>query len=322
MINFEYTTKEYKTIKRYEQILIEYLSRLYSTGLTSEDYFNINTVIKSLYESIKDAYKDFTTESLYESLRGIAKNPSKYGSRTERRLKKRYYNSGPYCWSEEEKKQYRLDRDNMKRYTKELNKLLYEYRRLYILLKEKLIGYTIEEFVEREASLTHLAFANNHLVRVRPHSKNSFMFLCPMHLERTPSFSVDNMNRSGHCYGCGKTVRPISFIKKVELLSDQDAINLLANIYNLDIPRTSSDENEELLDKYRSSLISPEFKELLINGRERTAKYRHTAKVLLALDTYDRDLQTIERVKNSEPLPYTDPETLDKRLVLEPPFSH
>ncbi len=307
MEDFECTTIEYETIKRYERTLIEYLSRLYSTGLTREDYFRINSVIKSLYERLKEAYQNFTT---------------KYGSRTDRRLKKRYYNLGPYSWSDEERKKYRVDRDNMKRYTKELSKLLYEFKRLQALLKEKLIGYTVEEFIEREASLTHLAFANNQFVRVKPHSKNSFMFLCPMHLEKTPSFSVDNLNRSGHCFGCGKTVKPISFLEEVEFLDEQDAINLLANIYLLDIPGKTSDEDEELVEKYRTSLISPEFQELLINGKERTSKYRRTSQVRLALDTYDKDLQTIERVKSAETLSYTDPDTLGKRLVLEYPFSH
>jgi len=309
MDNLEPINESYETIKYYEHILTEYLTRLYTTGLTSGDYYDIDRIISSIYQELNEVYGNFT---------------KKYGSRHKQ--KEKDINGRPKLrlhWSEEDIQRYKFDSHHMRHYTKKLSDLIYEYKKLQELLKEQIVGYTKEEFVQKEASLTHLVFTNQKSdMRIKPCSKNSFMFLCPIHPERTPSFSVDNMNRSGHCYGCGQILNPISFIEHAERLEEPEAIDLLASVYELNIPREFSINNGELIDKYRISLLDPRFKELLEMGYKRTEKYRHTSQVRLALDTYQRDLRTIERVRKSELLPYSNKEDLPKRLVLEFPFDH
>lgn len=62
--------------------------------------------------------------------------------------------------------------------------------------------------------------------------------------------------------------------------------------------------------------------ELLRTGFQRTKKYKLTAQVRYALDTYERDFKTIERVKQGMMLIYTTPDDLPKRLSLEIPFNN
>lgn len=62
--------------------------------------------------------------------------------------------------------------------------------------------------------------------------------------------------------------------------------------------------------------------ELLRTGFQRTKKYKLTALVRYALDTYERDFKTIERVKQGKMLIYMAPDELPKRLSLEMPFNN
>ncbi len=57
--------------------------------------------------------------------------------------------------------------------------------------------------------------------------------------------------------------------------------------------------------------------ELLRTGFQRTKKYRLTAQVRYALDTYERDFKTTERVRKGNTLKYTNPDELQKSLSLE-----
>lgn len=306
----------YQKLRYFENLLVEYLNVLHSSGLTIEDYYQITYIIRDVYEELNSTYKAFT---------------SKYGSRSDKRIiKERKFTSGLRWddkfkmneWTENEVTQYRHDRELMKDYTKYLNGLLYDYRKLEALLKEKLVGETPTEFIRRNTSLTHLVYANNTHPVIKPHSKNSFLFQCQLHCEKTPSFSVDNLHRSGHCYGCGKVVDPVTFIEYREYLSEEESIGLIATVYNIDMPYYALERHDDLIQKYKSALLSPEYKELLEKGYARTKKYRQTSKVRLALDTYSFDLQTIERVKKGEHILYIPPEELPKKLTLDFPFSH
>lgn len=62
--------------------------------------------------------------------------------------------------------------------------------------------------------------------------------LCPFHSEKTPSFCVYPKNNSFFCFGCGVGGDAISFIKRVENLDFEDAVEFLAKRAGITILRT------------------------------------------------------------------------------------
>lgn len=147
------------------------------------------------------------------------------------------------------------------------------------------------------------------------------MFLCQYRLKKTPSFSAENNRRSEFCYGCHRSFDPITFISFKEELNDEDSIALICEIYRLNIPGYRLERSSTLTEKYRETLLSNEFKQLLTKGYQRTKRYRHTAQIKTQLDTYMKDFETIDRVSREETLDYIEPNSLPKRLSLELPTS-
>ncbi|OCQ20083.1 DNA primase [Pseudoalteromonas luteoviolacea] len=60
---------------------------------------------------------------------------------------------------------------------------------------------------------------------------------CPFHNEKTPSFTVSRDKQFYHCFGCGANGNAISFLMEYDKLEFVDAIEELAGLYNLEIPR-------------------------------------------------------------------------------------
>jgi DNA primase len=56
---------------------------------------------------------------------------------------------------------------------------------------------------------------------------------CPFHEERTPSFSVNAVDKLYHCFGCGKGGDAISFVRELEQLDFAEAIAWLAERFNV-----------------------------------------------------------------------------------------
>lgn len=60
---------------------------------------------------------------------------------------------------------------------------------------------------------------------------------CPFHNEKSPSFTVSQDKQFYHCFGCGVHGNAISFMMEYEKLEFVDAIEELAAMLNLDVPR-------------------------------------------------------------------------------------
>ncbi|MBQ4843901.1 DNA primase [Pseudoalteromonas sp. MMG013] len=60
---------------------------------------------------------------------------------------------------------------------------------------------------------------------------------CPFHNEKSPSFTVARDKQFYHCFGCGANGNAISFIMEYDKLEFVDAIEELANLLNLEVPR-------------------------------------------------------------------------------------
>jgi DNA primase len=81
------------------------------------------------------------------------------------------------------------------------------------------------DIVEIVSSYTHLKKSGGH----------TFKGLCPIHSEKTPSFTVDTARGLAHCFGCGWGGNVYQFIQEKENLPFPDAVEWLARKvgYNL-----------------------------------------------------------------------------------------
>ena len=66
---------------------------------------------------------------------------------------------------------------------------------------------------------------------------------CPFHNEKSPSFTVSQDKQFYHCFGCGVHGNAISFMMEYEKLEFVDAIEELAALLHLEVPREQSNQH-------------------------------------------------------------------------------
>ncbi|HSE79957.1 MAG TPA: DNA primase [Alphaproteobacteria bacterium] len=74
-----------------------------------------------------------------------------------------------------------------------------------------------------------------------------YLGLCPFHNEKTPSFTVNDDKGFFHCFGCGAHGDVIGFAMRAESLSFPEAVEKLAGMAGLQVPRLSPVEAEHEL---------------------------------------------------------------------------
>ncbi len=69
---------------------------------------------------------------------------------------------------------------------------------------------------------------------------DSFVGLCPFHNEKTPSFSVNNTKGLYYCFGCSASGDAFEFISQTEGLSFKEALERLASVTGVELPKSLS----------------------------------------------------------------------------------
>ncbi|HET7590348.1 MAG TPA: DNA primase [Solirubrobacterales bacterium] len=72
-----------------------------------------------------------------------------------------------------------------------------------------------------------------------------YVGLCPFHDERTPSFSVEPVEKLYHCFGCGVGGDVIKFVEEKEGLGFTEAVEVLADRYGVELEREQEDPEAE-----------------------------------------------------------------------------
>ena len=75
-------------------------------------------------------------------------------------------------------------------------------------------------------------------------SGSNYSARCPFHDEKTPSFSVSRPKQLYYCFGCGARGTAISFLMDYDRLSFPEAIEALAEIHGLEVPREDGDSGQ------------------------------------------------------------------------------
>lgn len=71
-------------------------------------------------------------------------------------------------------------------------------------------------------------------------SGSSLTACCPFHQEKTPSFHVNVQKNFYHCFGCGANGNSINFLREHDNLSFNEAVEELAKIAGIEVPRDES----------------------------------------------------------------------------------
>src|SRR5438067_4208215 len=79
---------------------------------------------------------------------------------------------------------------------------------------------------------------------------------CPFHEERTPSFSVNAVDKFYYCFGCGAKGDLITFVRETEQLDFAGAIEWLADRFNVQIEYEETSPQQDARRRRRERLLA------------------------------------------------------------------
>ena len=92
--------------------------------------------------------------------------------------------------------------------------------------------------------------------QLRRSSGSRYMGRCPFHEERTPSFSINPVDKLYYCFGCGKGGDVISFVRETESLDFVAAIEWLAERFRVPLEYEEASPRIEAERKRRERLYA------------------------------------------------------------------
>ncbi|WP_331432561.1 DNA primase [Pontibacillus marinus] len=101
-----------------------------------------------------------------------------------------------------------------------------------------------ENVVEEIRTSNDIVDVVGEYVQLKKKSRNYFG-LCPFHGEKTPSFSVSPDKQIFHCFGCGKGGNVLTFVREIEGVSFQEAVQMLAEKSGQQIPQATNEDGDE-----------------------------------------------------------------------------
>lgn len=93
---------------------------------------------------------------------------------------------------------------------------------------------------------------------------SSYKACCPFHQEKTPSFVINANKGFYHCFGCGASGDSIKFVMEYEKLSYIEAIEKLAQIYNVTLEYSNENKKNDdfkildFMNQYYQSMLNSE----------------------------------------------------------------
>ena len=97
------------------------------------------------------------------------------------------------------------------------------------------------DFIDDLLSRIDIVEVIGNSVQLKKHG-SGYKGLCPFHAENTPSFNVSSAKQFYHCFGCGASGDAIKFLREHDGLTFMEAIEKLAAIANVEIPKSYSND--------------------------------------------------------------------------------
>lgn len=122
-------------------------------------------------------------------------------------------------------------------------------------------GRIPQQFIDDLLERVDITEVIDRRVPLKKTGKN-FSACCPFHEEKTPSFSVNQDKQFFYCFGCGAGGNAIGFLMDYERIDFPQAVEKLADMAGLEVPREASAFQEE-----------PQQKTSIYNLLEKAADY-------------------------------------------------
>ena len=104
-------------------------------------------------------------------------------------------------------------------------------------------GLIPREFIDEVLAYTDIVELIDSRVPLK-RSGSNHKACCPFHGEKTPSFNVSQPKQVYHCFGCGASGNAIRFLMEYEHLSFVEAVEELAQMAGLEVPKVAYDKNQ------------------------------------------------------------------------------
>jgi DNA primase len=101
------------------------------------------------------------------------------------------------------------------------------------------MGLIPASFIDELMSRTDIVEVINARVPLKKAGRE-YKACCPFHGEKTPSFTVSPTKQFYHCFGCGVHGTALGFLMDYEHMSFPDAVEELASLAGLEVPREAS----------------------------------------------------------------------------------
>ena len=117
-----------------------------------------------------------------------------------------------------------------------------------------------------------------------------------------------------YCFGCGYGGNVFDYLRDYENISFKEALSLVAKVYNLEDPDIKV--NKDLIDKYKQSIMSDKYLELIELGmkriidRSKKGVNKYDSSAYHAIEAYNKNLNQIHAIINNitpgiPPVPYS-----------------
>ncbi|MCH8502434.1 MAG: DNA primase [Aliidiomarina sp.] len=109
-------------------------------------------------------------------------------------------------------------------------------------------GFIPKDFIQDLVARADVVSVVDSRVRLKKAGRN-YQACCPFHNEKTPSFSVAPDKQFYHCFGCGAHGNALDFIMEFDGLEFPDAVEELASMLGLEVPREQRPGNKPARDR-------------------------------------------------------------------------
>lgn len=102
------------------------------------------------------------------------------------------------------------------------------------------MGLIPQNFLDDLVARTDIVELINARVPLKKAGKN-YQACCPFHNEKSPSFTVSPQKQFYHCFGCSANGTALSFLMEYDRLEFVDAVEELARLHGVEVPREGGD---------------------------------------------------------------------------------
>ena len=134
------------------------------------------------------------------------------------------------------------------------------------------------EWLEKLKSRCDIVSVLSRYIRLEKKGK-TYWSCCPFHHEKTPSFAINEVEQYYHCFGCKESGDVIKFVQMYESVDFLDAVQILADSAQMEVPSFSNNEEIFALKQKKNTV-----KEILDLTNERYMQSLHLPEAKIAQD--------------------------------------